>query len=115
MLDQQVPWTEGLRKLWLRWCRQQKYDQANMLIRVVAGGLWTSERVAQAESKRRHAGSVPAVAGGSSSSVPAAVGGDKDKCSPHCRLCGAPTQSEWHAAWECPAVHKQILCKAVNI
>ena len=114
MFNQEAPWTEGLRKLWLRLGRTQKYDQAKMLIRVVSGGLWTSERVAQAESKRR-ASLVPAGAGGSAESVPAVAGGcatttshckDDDKCSPHCRLCGAPVQSEWHTAWECPAVLK---------
>ena len=74
----QVPWIAGVRKTWLQLQKDGKHDEATMLIRVFAGGLWPKAR-AHKEMPLR--------------------------CpSPVCRLCGHAIQDEWHTAYECPSV-----------
>ena len=111
LLQDKLPWLAGPRKQWLDYMKQHKYEEAKVLVRVVAGGLWTSQRVAAAASTMSSTtppSSTTAQTTGSAqageSSVEVVGPSDLDKQSPHCRLCGAPVQCEWHTAWECPSV-----------
>ena len=102
-LDEKIPHTAPLRKLWLSLQKQGKYDEAKLLIRIFGGGLWTAKRVADAVRK-----STPVDESSSKQQQAASSGepmhNDSDKGSPHCRLCGAPEQTEWHTAYECGPV-----------
>ena len=97
-----------VRKTWLKLQKQGKPEEATLVVRVFAGGLWTSQRVAQAErSKPLDENSVSpplpeAQTAASQDNI--TTQNHADKSSPHCRLCGAPVQDLWHIAYDCKPV-----------
>ena len=113
-LCNKLPHTKSVREQWLKLQKQGKHGEAKLLIRVFGGGLWTSQRVAEAHlrSKPLDEERVPqptepltlalAEEGG------ATMQKHSDKSSPHCRLCGAAVQDLWHTAYECrPVLDKE--------
>ena len=105
LLQGRQPWIVGPQKQWKKYMEQGKREEATTLIRIVADGLWTSQRVAAAATAAVVSCDVPAAGSEQSDTAgPSDSSCQRDKQSPHCRLCGAPVQCQWHTAWACPKI-----------
>ena len=105
-LQNRDPWIAGPRKQWLQYIKQGKYEEATIIIRIVADGLWTSQRVAAAATSSTTLGHRPrSERSGGVDTRAATEAHQRNKQSPHCRLCNAPVQCHWHTAWGCPKIN----------